>query len=786
MTKVSIVMAYYNRLDQIQITLDSINKSSMKNDVEVIIVDDASDDGHLLKLLIYKYNFGVKLIAINKEDKKWLNPCIPYNIGFQHATGDIIIVQNPEICHIGDVIKYVCENINNEKYMVFSVYASPSHKHNSDIKTLICGDQNVEENFINTINYNNYIFDYDYYLKKYDDIKQHNYEKAFEHWKTIGIHQGRSCNEHNIYHPDEYIKWKGWYNHPIHNNRPFHFLSAISRTVLDKIGGFDENFRYGIWYDDNDFLDRIKKLVSLDNIHSDHCYGVHLYHDNGSSDQINKSDFSKLSAINMKIYNDNKKNNVTFVENTVSKNVKISVMDNQKIDMTNFRVALVVKTYSDKDTSATRVKIIEQCITSIKNIEGTADIYIHVDGSHVKPHKRILNRYKEKYPVTKSKINRGIGGICNYAMRCILQKGYDICFMCDDDVLFKKDMITKYCEYILKSGNGHLGYYPSIELAINTDKKQIPMGNTNLVFHKYAYSGCMYSFTSYIIKKIGYLPVFDYKYGYEHEIFSKNYYHSENLDDRGQYDMPDSNNYMSLNKQSIANKSISVNYNKINNNCNQSKNITIGEKIYYRDSDILISVVIPYNKNIGYLRKSIASIVKNSEYYNYELVIVNDQSLDYIGLYHLKEMFYDTNIKLVNVSPNDSFYRNNLLDPYMIGIKESDGKIIVLQTPYIVYNKDLLTHIRYNLTEKQHIVFNSNDRNKFSNQHMCSAFYKDNVVMIGNLTDAEINMENLYDNRMMFTLEKNIHMKGIINRMYDNDNYFDVLHSPKNIENMTF
>lgn len=785
MVKVSIVMAYYNRLDQIQTTLDSINNSVMKDDIEVIIVDDASDDAQLLKLLIYKYGFHIKLCTIKKSDKSWINPCIPYNIGFQHASGDIIIIQNPEICHIGDVVKYISDNINDNTYMVFSVYASPSHQHNSDLKKLIGQSGDIYEKFIQRINYHMYTFDYKYYVDKYVDIHEYDYDQALEHWKTIGIHQGRSSNINNIYHPDEYIKWRGWYNHPIYNNRPFHFLSAITRKTLDKIGGFDESFRNGIWYDDNDFLERIKKIAKLENVHHNYCYGVHLYHDNGSSDQINKHDFSKLSTINLKIYNDNKYNNIIKKNYDVSKFVNISIIDNNIINFKDFKIAVVIKTYSDKDTSPMRIKIIEQCISSVKNIEDTADIFIHIDGSNTKQHKRILNRYRDKYPIIKSKINRGIGGICNYAMRSVLHKGYDICFMCDDDIIFKKDMVEKYCEYILKSGVGHLGYYPSAEISVNAEKKIMMIGNTNLIIHKYAYSGCMYSFTPYVVKKIGYLPVFNYKYGYEHEIFTKNYYYSEGINHLGQYDIPNSANYISLNKLSLTNKSISVNQNKIISNYEQSENIVIGKKINYSDNDILISIIIPYYNDFDSLKKTIDNIVKTSEYYNYEIIIVNEQSKDYVNLCYLSNILYGINIKIINVPLEKIYNRNNLLDPYNIGVKEAFGSIIIMQSPYIAYNKDFISYVRYNLLSNQHIVCTMPFLEikskvpqmlkycKLNKIHLCSAFYKDNFIYSGNIS-VSVNIFDLYDNKMFFNLEKNMYMKHNC-IIYQDESYIKIL-----------
>lgn len=306
---VSIVMGYYNRIDQTEITLDTISKTEYKN-FEVIIVDDGSTDQHDLKKIIYKYNYYIKLIKINKTQKKWINPCVPYNIGLQIAKGDIIIIQNPEVAHVGDVIKFTIENISEGIYLGYSVYTSPSFMHNKIFKNMCLQNKDyIQTNFIDTIDNKNYQFNYEYYINKYNDIQKLNYTDAYNHWNTIGINEGRVCNSTYIYQPDAYIKWKGWYNHPEFNNRPYHFLTAITRNDLKKVGGFDDNFKNGLWYDDDDFLRRVSKVCSINNLGNEKIFGVHLFHSCGSAEQMNQKNFIKLSYINKRIKKNNIKNN---------------------------------------------------------------------------------------------------------------------------------------------------------------------------------------------------------------------------------------------------------------------------------------------------------------------------------------------------------------------------------------------------------------------------------------------------------------------------------------------
>ena len=118
---ISIVMAYYNRQAQLGYTLKTISQSSCK-DVEVIIVDDFSAEDEQPEPICAQYpELDIKIIHMRDQvDKKYYcNPCIPYNTGFKATTGDKIIIQNPECCHMGDVLAYTAEHLTDDVYLTF-------------------------------------------------------------------------------------------------------------------------------------------------------------------------------------------------------------------------------------------------------------------------------------------------------------------------------------------------------------------------------------------------------------------------------------------------------------------------------------------------------------------------------------------------------------------------------------------------------------------------------------------------------------------------------------------
>ena len=206
---ISIVMTYHNRKNLLIKTLNSIKKSNYDKDkLEIIIVDDCSSEDEKINDLVTIYkDLNIKLIVIKEKQKKWINCCIPYNIGFNHINYDKVIIQNPEVYHNGDILSYVNNNLNDDVYITHACYSLTWENTNKD---------NYENIKINNISANGAIHD-------------------------------------------------GWYNHPIYKPTYYHYCSAITYNNLCKINGFDERYKDGIGYDDNELVERIKNLnIKLD------------------------------------------------------------------------------------------------------------------------------------------------------------------------------------------------------------------------------------------------------------------------------------------------------------------------------------------------------------------------------------------------------------------------------------------------------------------------------------------------------------------------------------------
>jgi len=258
---VSIVMAYYNRKPQLYKTLETISQSKFRGNLEVIIVDDGSDDEHRLDSVNQDFNLNIKVIRINPEDKWYKNPCIPFNKGFSAATGEIIIIQNPECCHLGDVVS-MATRVSKNQYFTFHAYSLDKAQ-----------TESLKEINLST-----------------DPL-------PFELMEGTAGLEGTT----------------GYYNHAKFRPVAFHFCSAMHRSNLEKLNGFDERYAKGIGFDDNEFLVRITRL-GLNIAFVASPFVLHQYHYNEGGqfeNMIMKGVDRELVAANQLLFN-----NVTLQETT--------------------------------------------------------------------------------------------------------------------------------------------------------------------------------------------------------------------------------------------------------------------------------------------------------------------------------------------------------------------------------------------------------------------------------------------------------------------------------------
>lgn len=170
--RTSIVMATFNRPYLLGPTLESFRAQSFK-DYEIIVVDDGDDKETPTICTDLKY------VKLNRPQTGYKCQAYPLNVGIRQATGDVLILQNPE-----------CKHITPELIEKLSARAA---------------DRAVFAS-------------------------------------TMALNPDRSEQQ--------------WYCHGSYNRRPFFFCGALPRAYVERIRGFDEDFKfYGC--EDDDFAYRL-------------------------------------------------------------------------------------------------------------------------------------------------------------------------------------------------------------------------------------------------------------------------------------------------------------------------------------------------------------------------------------------------------------------------------------------------------------------------------------------------------------------------------------------------
>jgi glycosyltransferase involved in cell wall biosynthesis len=243
---VSLILPYYNRIDYILPTLDSLEHFYKgRADFEIVIVDDQSNYEHKLDKVIKDYNLSINLIYI--KNKKGINPCYPYNVGVRQSSGEIILLSSPEIVHTRNIFE-ACnnfENLNNKNYFQFSVFCLT--------------DQAMKDMLMSRLPYSHKL--------KFLNKNMHSF------YRDLGINGYSYAN--NI---------GAWYTHSDFQRNCYNFLSACTRDTYYALSGFDESYVYGTGYDDAEFRDRILKYVDNNVIWYDNTGAIHIDHPTVSSD----------------------------------------------------------------------------------------------------------------------------------------------------------------------------------------------------------------------------------------------------------------------------------------------------------------------------------------------------------------------------------------------------------------------------------------------------------------------------------------------------------------------
>lgn len=235
-------MAHYNRFPLLFNTLQSIFVKHKARNIEVIVVDDGST-----KLEGKDKIFEHPITYIQLPQNKWYkNPVIPYNVGIEYSESDIVMIQNPECYHFDNIISHSKNFVNENNYLSYSCYSLPK-------------------------------------------------DKTFENYKTRSNFIEKTSSRNGA---------EGWYNHSLFRPAGYHFCCSLHRKSLEKIKNFSRDYAWGNWFDDDDFVLKIKKenmeykiVDDLTVLHQNHYSEINSY-DHVDWDLVNKNKLIYEGKIN--------------------------------------------------------------------------------------------------------------------------------------------------------------------------------------------------------------------------------------------------------------------------------------------------------------------------------------------------------------------------------------------------------------------------------------------------------------------------------------------------------
>ncbi len=255
-------------------------------------------------------------------------------------------------------------------------------------------------------------------------------------------------------------------------------------------------------------------------------------------------------------------------------------------------------------TTFNRINFLQECVKSWMATRSSEEweLIIADDGSTDK-----TKDYLKTLDATIIHNQRnGVAHQTNTILNKLESMDYDLCFKCDDDMLFTNNgWDYLYWNAIQKSGYEHLVYdnpqfnlgtwcKDNILLTPKTSDSVIALAKIK------AAKGCFYTLTKSIQSKIGYMDTLNFLHGFEHVDFSMrcaraNFNHKDFI-----FDAINSNNYISYrfpwhpSQPSINSKAYKINGNGIFSNELKLKTIETNDRMY-----------VPFKHSLRRIRKDI-------------------------------------------------------------------------------------------------------------------------------------------------------------------------------------
>lgn len=212
--RISVTMAYYQRPDLIRNTLWAYHHlHPERDDVEFVVIDDKSAEGLKAEPALEELRDLLDIKLFYREDKTGTNPAQPINISVKQASGQIIVITNPETLPLTPVLDQVdAAGVPPGSYLI-----APCYSVSEDKQKIIAGLDPTKPSFVEEIRARFQLND-----------------------------RAATCEGDDA-----------WYIHPRLFPRALYFFAAMPRADFIEMGGIDEDYQMGYAWEDTDFINRL-------------------------------------------------------------------------------------------------------------------------------------------------------------------------------------------------------------------------------------------------------------------------------------------------------------------------------------------------------------------------------------------------------------------------------------------------------------------------------------------------------------------------------------------------
>lgn len=361
-------------------------------------------------------------------------------------------------------------------------------------------------------------------------------------------------------------------------------LVLFNRKAFEKIGGWDENFE-GWGAEDNALDHVIKQKLNAVQLYLE---TYHIDHERALFDGKKHPNYNKNLELSQQIEALQGKG----LDNYVNENVRLFVQkgnpDKYKSQADiRFKKLTAEKTFVLAITTYNRLNYLKQLLESWKktrNNNVTWKLIIADDGSDDGTIEFLESNFTGKPGMIVIKNERtGISHQFNTIVQILENEIFDMCFKCDDDILFlQKGWDELYYYATIESGYQHLIYY-SLNWRLEHNRKAVKNNNLLNSCDPINVQGAFFTLTPDIIKKVGYMDTLNFGFmGKEHIDYSWRCCRAGFNELTSPFDVEHSNDFIELQMSNYTPSLEMLLYDKINSTIDfeKKKEIINGNRVY--------------------------------------------------------------------------------------------------------------------------------------------------------------------------------------------------------------